>query len=261
MSSSVLNLSEAPVAEGRPKLVRVIKNKDGKEVNMDLWNDVMKFDAAKLEAVMKLASVDPDYELTSFIRAIEYQGFDRLFYIKLALNKMSVSMFCRFAILGAVRGSKFDRICETCEGMPQDLKIGFTELKFVKTPKKKDDLTILRCTASIPHWCAFYLREASIDKKLNLDCPAPLQFPGAASLPMSKTVRMQHIAFCQHFSSLLPGGKFRVTIYMTAMNNLIPVNDIPSSVLELLGVSSSSESYTLTDDEVSALNSQVITRK
>jgi len=259
--SSVLNFSEIPTVEGKSKLVRAIKTKGGDEVNADMWNDVMKFDSDKLEVVMKLASTDPDYELTSFIQKIEYQGFDRLFYIKTALSKMSVSMFCRYAILGAVRGSNFDRIVETCEEMPKDLIAGFTSLKFVKTPKKRDELTILRCTASIPHWCAYYLRQANIAKKLNMSCPAPLQFPGAASLPMSKEVRMWHISFCQSFSALLPGGRFRVTIYMTAMSNLIPVTYIPNAVLELLGVSSASESYRLTDEEVTALGSQLVTKK
>jgi hypothetical protein len=258
---STLNVSSLTSIEGKPSLQRVRKGKDGKEVVLDLWNDVLNLDAPQMEAVMKFASADSDYDLTAFIRAIEYQGFDRLFYIKHALSKMSVSLFCRFAILGAIRGSNFKRISETCEGLPVDMTQAFSSLGFVKTPKKRDHLTILRCTASIPHWCAYYMRHAGVDKKLAADCPAPLQFPGAASLPMSRTVRMQHIAFCQAFSSLLPGGRFRLSIYITAMSNLIPISEIPTSVIEILGISSDSESHKLTEDELNTLGSQLITTK
>lgn len=258
---SVLNLNSLKRLEGGKSLQRIVTTKDGKERTIDFWNEITSLDSAKMEALLSVASVDDDYELTSFIRLVEYQGFDRLFYIKHALSKMSVSLFCRFAILGAIRGSNFARIVETCEQMPPDMITAFTSVGFVKTPKKKDHITILRCTASIPHWCAFYLVKANIDKKLNALCPAPLQFPGAASLPMSREIRLQHIAFCQAFSSLLPNGRFRLSIYITAMSNLIPVSDIPNEVLSLLGVSSNSESYKLTEEEMNTLNTQLVSKK
>ncbi|QNQ74051.1 NC [Plasmopara viticola lesion associated mycobunyavirales-like virus 8] len=258
---SVLNLSAMPRAENGKLLQRDIPLANGQVKKIDFWNEIENLDSDKMEAVMKLASTDAEYDMTSFIRAIEYQGFDRLYYIKVSLSKMSVSLFCRFALLGALRGSNFDRIKETCEQMPQDMINTFGSVGFVKTPKKRDHITILRCTASIPHWCAFHMKKAGVAKKLDADCPSLIQFPGAASLPMSRTVRMQHIAFCQAFSSLLPGGTFRLSIYMTAMSNSIPVSDIPQSVLTDLGVSSNSESYKLTDDELNTLGGQLVTRK
>lgn len=258
---SVLNLSKLARAEGAPPLQRQVEDNSGKVITIDFWNDVTNLDVEKLEGILSYASTEQEYDLTSFIRAIEYQGFDRAFYIKHCLGKMSISVFARFAILGAVRGSNFKRITETCDNMPQDLIDAFTRCSFVKTPSKRTDITILRCTASIPHWCAFYLNKANVAKKLNALCPAPLQFPGAASLPMSREIRMQHIAFCQAFSMLLPGGRFRLSIYLTAMSNLIPVADIPAPVLAILNVSSSSESYKLTDDELNTLNSAVATTK
>jgi len=258
---SVLEVSSYKRVEGGKALQRLVPTKDGGEKPVDFWHEIMNLSSDKMEILLKVASVDADYELTSFIRAIEYQGFDRLFYIKHSLSKMSVSLFCRFAILGAIRGSNFARIVETCEQMPPDMVGAFTSVGFVKSPKKKRDITILRCTASIPHWCAFYLLKAEVDKKLNALCPAPLQFPGAASLPMSREVRLQHISFCQAFSSLLPGGTFRLSIYLTAMANLIPVSDIPNEVLSVLAVSANSESYKLTEEEMNAYSSQVVTRK
>jgi len=260
--STVLNLKDLPRAEGGGSLRRIAKSKDGNDVIVDFWHDVSKFDSEKLEAVMKLATADSNYDLTSFIRNIEYQGFDRLFYISHCLSRMSVSLFCRFAILGAVRGSNFTRIVETSEDVPQDMQTAFTSLGFVKTPKKRVDITILRCTASIPHWCAYYLNKAKVDKKIQAsDCPSALQFPGAASLPMSRDVRIKHINFCVAFSSLLPGGSFSMTIYMTAMANAIPIADIPSEVTTLLGVSSATESYKLTADDVKQYGGQVAIKR
>lgn len=247
--------------EGRPALVRQTKTRDGRDAVVDVWADVCRLDNDKLEAVMSVASADADYDLVGFIRGIEYQGFNRLYYIKHALSLMSVSLFVRFAILGAIRGSNFQRIVDTCEVMPQDMINSFTSLNFVKTPKKKDHLTILRNTASIPHWCSFYMIGANIEKKVNCPCPAALQFPGAASLPMSREVRQQHIEFCMAFSALLPGGAFRMSIYLTAMSNPIPVSDIHQSVLTLLKVSSNTESYVLTQDDVARYSTALITTK
>jgi hypothetical protein len=261
VGGTVLGLEGMAQADGRGKLTRVMKDKSDNDVIFDFWNDVGKFDSDKLDAIVSISLTEKDYDMTSFIRGVEYQGFDRLFYIKTALSKMSVSLFCRFAILGAIRGSNFTKVVETSEVVPQDMITGFSSLGFVKTPKKRDHLTILRCTASIPHWCAYFLNKASMEKKIQVPCPAELQFPGAASLPMSKVVRIQHLEFCVAFSSLLPGGTFNFNIYQTAMNNPIPVSSIPQEVLLRLGVSSQSESYVLTDDEKSIYGKQVAIRK
>jgi len=261
MSGTVLNIADFKRADGRGALTRIAKDKDGNDAIVDFWNDITKLDAVKLEAVLSIAGGESDYDLTLFIRGIEYQGFDRLFYIKHSLSLMSVSLFCRFAVLGAIRGSNFTKISEKCERMPSDMTTVYTSLGFVKTPKKRIDLTILRCTASIPHWCAFYLQKAKVAKKIEDSCPAPLQFPGAASLPMSREVRIQHLNFCVAFSALLPGGSFSLTIYMTAMSAQIPVSDIPVEVLPLLKVSSETESYKLTSDDQNAYGKQVTIKR
>jgi len=108
----------------------------------------------------------------------------------------------------------------------------------VKTAKKRDDLTILRFTASIPHWVAFWLFSVNIEKKIETEeCPGWLQFPGAASLPMGKKQRIAHISFCKAFSALLPGGSFNGNIYYTAYSNPIPAKDVPTLIKEGLGIS------------------------
>jgi len=223
-----------------------------KNKSMDFWSSVFAgLDSNKLEEILSIARVDQDYDMNSFIRGIEYQGFDREFYIRHALTKMSVSVFCRFAIIGALRGSNFSKIVDTCDNMPQDLITAFGSMNFVKTPKKRTDLTILRNTASIPHWCAYWFTKAGVSPKIPTSrCPASIQFPGAASLPMSREVRLQHLQFCDEFSKLLPGGRFNLNIYVTAYKNPIAISVIPPEVLGVLGVGSQSESYQLSDDDM-----------
>lgn len=245
----------AKAIKGKPALIMEI---NGKET--DLWATVLPgIRHTDLESALKRSTTDDTYDMTAFIRAIEYQGFDRLFYIRHALTLMSVSVFARFAIIGAIRGSNFKKITDSCENMPNDLVTAFTNCGFVKTPKKRTDLTILRNTSSIPHWCAYWNNKAKIEKKLpSSGCDAAIQFPGAASLPMSREVRMQHLTFCSEFSSMLPGGVFNLNIYLTAMKNAIPIEDIPNEVLQILKVSSMSESHKLSDEEVAPYSKALI---
>jgi len=240
--------------DGKPMLTREI---NGKEI--DFWNNTLiSADVKVLERVLSTVKSDADYDLVQYIRGIEYQGFDREFYIKHALTKMSVSLFVRFAILGALRGSNFQRIRDTCDNMPADMISAFTTCGFVKTPKKRVDITILRNTASIPHWCAYWFLMSGVTRKVTDNaCPAQLQFPGAASLPMSRKIRLAHMEFCQKFSMLLPGGVFNFNIYLTAYNNQIPVNVIPQEVLALLEVASNTESYKLVDDDTTSYTKAV----
>jgi len=238
--------------EGKPALNRLRTSSNGTEVETDFWNAVVNgLNDSTLTRILMISQADSAYDMTGFIRGIEYQGFDRLFYIKHALSKMSVSVFCRFAVIGAIRGSNFQKISETCDNMPGDLTSAYNTLGIVKTPKKRTDLTILRNTASIPHWCAYWSNKANIEKKIpSSNCNAALQFPGAASLPMSQSVRRDHLKFCVEFSRLLPGGRFNMNIYLVAMKNEIPVKDIPQEVLNLLELSANTESYRLTENEI-----------
>jgi hypothetical protein len=227
-------------------------NSDGALVGVDFWSDVMQSnDNLRLFKILEVAKSWDAYDLVDFVKGIEYQGFDRIFFIKHCLSLMSVAIFVQFAIIGAVRGSNFTRIVETCEVMPQSVISAFSRHAFVKTPKKKTDLTILRCTSSIPQWCAYWMHKAEVSKKIESDpCPAWLQFPGAASLPLSRDLRFKHLKFCENFSSILPGGHFKATIYLTAYRNMIPLSEIPSEIQALLGVSSDSEANSVTATEI-----------
>jgi hypothetical protein len=213
---------------------------DGSHVTINLFEDVFmnaNLGVAELEKILNYLEIKGKLDFSSFIEGISYQGFDRAYYVKMALRKVSVSVFCRFAILGAVRGSNFQKIKESCLEMPADLSRLVSTGQIVKTATKRDDMTILRFTACLPHWVAFWLFSVDIPKKMDSeDCPGWLQFPGAASLPMGKKVRMQHISFCKAFSALLPGGEFKGTIYYTAYSNPILARDVPKMIKEHLGI-------------------------
>lgn len=242
----------------RPKeegsLIFESKNENGEVVSVDVFYSVFAgrgLTSPQFEQLLNYLHSFGKLDFSSFIEGISYQGFDRLFYINAALKKVSVSVFCRFAILGAVRGSNFQKIKESCTDMPADLDGLVSSGTIIKKAKKRDDLTILRFTASIPHWVAFWLFSVNMAKKIESnDCPGWLQFPGAASLPMSKKLRLQHISFCREFSSLLPGGTFNGNIYKTAYMNQIPLSDVPTMLKSQLGVGSDSTADPITATEV-----------
>lgn len=220
--------------------VLVGKDDKGENYTVDIFYSVFSSKGLKndqFEQLLNYLNSFGKLDYVSFIEGISYQGFDRLFYITAALKKVSINVFCRFAILGAVRGSNFQKIKESCTDMPQDLDTLVSSGTIIKKAKKRDDLTILRFTASIPHWVAFWLFSVDMAKKIESnECPGWLQFPGAASLPMGKKLRLQHISFCKEFSALLPGGIFNGNIYKTAYMNQIPVSDVPTMIKEHLGI-------------------------
>jgi hypothetical protein len=238
--SSVLGLGAR--VPGKPGTVRVMQTKDGETREVDFFTSITKLNIHELEQLLKSAKVEPAHDLTSFVTGIQYQGFNRAEYVKTALTKMSPKVLLQFAIIGAVRGSNWKKIMDGNTSIPQELIGVFDRAGFVKKPKMKSDLSILRCTAALANWVVYWLLIANIDRKLpNCACPAQLQFQAAASLPMSRIVRQQHIEFCKSFSDLLPDGKFSKTIYTAAATNPIPWEDIPDEIKPSLGVSSASD--------------------
>lgn len=239
-------------------------DKAGNKVSTNVFTDIFVngLPNEQLERLLNYLHAEGKLEFSTFIEGISYQGFDRLYYIRAALKKVSVETFCKFAILGAVRGSNFKKITESCLSMPPELTRAVDNGLVIKKASKRDDLTILRFTASIPHWVAFWLFTANMPKKIESEaCPGWLQFPGAASLPMGKKQRLEHISFCKAFSSLLPGGSFNGNIYFTAYSNQIPISDIPSMIKDGLGIGrSDTTSGTISSGEVQEATSRILVK-
>jgi hypothetical protein len=201
---------------------------------VQLFSQVLVLNNTK-ELHVLIAANQAQFTAKEFIDQIQYQGFERNGFILSAARRISASQMLRLAIIGAIRGANFDKIIKSSEKVDDDLKKLVTDNVVKRKAVGSTDITILRCTAALPQWCAFFLGSAGVQKKIaSLDCPASLQFPSAGSLPMSKIVRKQHIQFSMHFSKLIK-GTFNENIYMTMMGNTIPLDEIPDSVRLVLG--------------------------
>jgi len=209
--------------------------------NIDYLNNKVK--GANPEMLHKLITrLSSELDMSTFIENISYQGFNRHSFIATALKVLTVSQFVRFAVIGAIRGSNFKKIVENSLSFDNDLKMLIDKGVIVKTPKKTADISALRCTASIPQWAAYFMMGANVPPKIvDSTLPPFLQFPSAASLPMSTDLRRLHIEFSIKFSMLI-GGAFNPNIYMAAFNNQLPMNEIPDALRLKLGVNSHGES-------------------
>lgn len=203
-------------------------------VPVDFFNATLQISLTKeLHDLIVVNSGKFDYR--KYIDDIKYQGFERSGFIVAALKQISPNQFLRLAILGAIRGANFEKIKDSSTAIDQDLKDLFTSGVVKRKAVKSTDITVLRCTASLPQWCVYFMGQAPVQKKLpGLECHASLQFPAAGSLPMSDKIRLDHIRFSMAFSKVI-GGRFDENIYMAMMSNPIPAQEIPDTVKLILG--------------------------
>jgi len=188
-------------------------------------------DGKKLHKVIK-ASKDV-FDASTFLKSIQYQGFNRNTFIKSFLTKMTPKELVQFAILGAVRGTNFEKIVQNTDSIPIAMKTSYNA-HFKKKAVKADDITVSRCSAAVPQWVSYFL--TGTEKRFpDLECPPSLQFPAAAALPMSKEIRLAHIQFSMRFSSVI-GGKFDENIYKAMMQNCLPLTEIPEEIRATLGI-------------------------
>jgi len=202
--------------------------------NTDFFNIPLKLkDARELHNI--ILTNHASFRASEYVDNIKYQGFERETFLKAALMKITANQLLRLAIIGAIRGANFKKIVESSSKVDADLVQLHTSGVLKRKAVGSAEITVLRCTASIPQWCAYFLGSAGVTKKIpTLECPPQLQFPAAGSLPMSKAVRLQHIRFCMHFSKLIK-GEFNENIYITMMTNQIPSSEVPDELRLILG--------------------------
>lgn len=92
---------------------------------------------------------------------------------------------------------------------------------------RPSDVTMGRINACFPDLAAYGLLQLSsanmIGKRIqDNDLPAFLQFPQAASLPMTEKGRRLHVEFSKSFSKLI-GGTFNPSIYNQQAGNVLPI--------------------------------------
>lgn len=84
--------------------------------------------------------------------------------------------------------------------------------------KGQKGISCSRIAAATADLAAYYLKRLQVPKRLNMECPAWLQFPSAGSIKMPDNLRQQHIEFSKKFSEVI-GGEFNEQIYSQMVAN------------------------------------------
>jgi hypothetical protein len=149
-----------------------------------------------------------DEELKLWNESYSYKGFDRINIIRQLSQKVGDVKICQQIILvcgllGPQRASQMKllngKIISTY-GIP------------ASGAKGTENISCQRITASTADLCAYLLKKIGSPKRINIECPAWLQFPSAGSISLPNDLRIMHIEFSRKFS-LLIGGSFNEQIY------------------------------------------------
>lgn len=150
-----------------------------------------------------------EIELTEIANLTQYQGFNRSVILKkmfekLPDKKLVIRAIIAVAVQGPQRASKlkiFNGRSLTDMGIP------------ASGSKGTDTLSCNRISASTADVAAFYLKKMKVSKRMNVACPAWLQFATAGSIKLPEDLRAQHREFAKKFSESLPKGVFNENIY------------------------------------------------
>jgi hypothetical protein len=153
-------------------------------------------------------------EFDSWVVAYSYKGFNRTKILRELRQKVGdpkvvqqIILVC--GLLGPQRASQVKLIngrTISSYGIP------------ASGMKGTDGISCQRIISATADLCAYFLKKAKTPRRVNVTCPAHLQFPSAGSLPLNPELRAQHIEFSKVFSTLI-GGIFNEQIYnQMAMN-------------------------------------------
>jgi len=153
-------------------------------------------------------------EFKTWVEAYSYKGFDRKKVLKELSSKVQDPKIVQQIILitgmmGPQRASRMQLLngkTVSSYGIP------------ASGMKGSEGVSCQRITAATADLCAYFLWKAKVPKRINVACPAWLQFPNAGSLPLSQTLRDQHHEFSRQFSNLI-GGVFNEQIYFVMSQN------------------------------------------
>lgn len=187
-----------------------------------------------------LSSTEPD--LQDFMDGMSFAGFNKAKMAKLAAARLGARRTIKLVFLAAYRGTNLTKIIARSVKVDDDVKKAHEDRLILSNGKGPEDLTMGRLLACFPQFAAYYMMRLNCPKKIvGNDCPACLQFPAAASLPMSVVVRTQHIEFCKDFSDLI-GSKFDPKFYIAAFKGAEDVTTLHSDLREILGNPTNKES-------------------
>jgi hypothetical protein len=200
-------------------------------------------EVASLETFQKILD-STEVDLKDFCDDMAYLGFDKTKIAKLAAKNLGGFLTVKFCLLGAMRGTNLEKIISKSVKPDPDVKKAVKEKKIQSTVTSPDSLTVGRLLSTFPEIAAYYMLNHKVPPKLiGNACPAALQFPSAAGLPMSHTVRLQHLEFAIQFSFLISQDKkFHPVYYMAAFNGQVETKRLNSKVQDIVGKPTNAES-------------------
>jgi hypothetical protein len=152
-----------------------------------------------------------DTDIQKFYDLHRFKGYNKDEVIKMFINKVNKDSFCEVLVICAVTSP--------IRALEKVMSNGKTLRFYGFGSQPKDILTPARIQNAFAQVISDLLYKLKVPKKLpNLECPAHLQFFGAASLKLSVNERKQHIEFCKEFSTQI-GGSFRQDLYDLSRNN------------------------------------------
>lgn len=202
-----------------------------------------EIDVPTLEHFQKiLDSVEPD--LAEFSNDMAYSGFDKSKMAKLAARQLGAFLTVKLCLLGGMRGTNLRKILDKSKKVDEDIRNAFKNNKILSQGSAAEDLTMGRLMATFPEITAHYMNKYNVPKKLMSDtCPAGLQFPAAAGLPMNHTVRLQHMEFSVKFSFLISQDKkFHCLYYRAAFNGQQEMKRLSNDIQRIVGNPTDAES-------------------
>lgn len=183
-----------------------------------------------------------EVDLSSFVEGMSYSGFNKQEYGRMFARAIGAKRLVKVLVLGAMRGTNLSKIISKSVKVDSDIKTMFDKRLIKSNGKDHGDLTVGRALACFPEVACHYLQKEKVQKKiLSHSCPASLQFPAAAGIPMTASVRAQHISFSMEFSKLI-GSNPDIKYYSAGFSGQCSVDDVSPLVKEVVGNPSDDES-------------------
>jgi len=194
-------------------------------------------------------------DLADFTNDMSYLGFDKNKIAKMAAERLGAFRTVKLCLLGGIRGTNLGKILEKSVKVDEDIAKLYRDGKIKSNGSGAEDLTMGRLMATFPEITGYYMYRYHVPKKIHdSPCPAALQFPAAAGLPMSHTVRLQHVEFSVQFAFLISADKkFHVTYYKAAFNGQQSAKRLSADLSGICGNPIDAESKAVDLDQMIAL--------
>lgn len=179
------------------------EEKDEKRANLTQW----------VSSLYETAFISNE-ELNQWYEEYRYHGFNRNEVLTELMEKVpDIKISSQIVLICALNGPQ--RAAET-------KLIGGRRIKDygidASGKKREKGISCQRVMAATADLAATLLKRLKVPKRLNLPCPAWLQFPSAGSITMPKHLREQHLEFSRRFSTVI-GGVFNEAIYSQMVSN------------------------------------------